>query len=148
MNSRMFSYFNKKSKGPVALDDWTEAGLSRSDSSTSFVGLPFSAAQDPEKVGPIRLGGPRWTWRSKLRRISLYILPKGIAILALYACTAFLLTQFLLPREANVRSVLYRHMENSTAVYEDLPVTLGVVPKRIASHNDCKSPRNGLPAHS
>lgn len=137
----MFSFF-KKTKGPVALGehssvDWAEAGRSRSDSSASFVGLNFSSSQDPEKAGPIRLGNPAPpSWRSKLRRISLYILPKVVVILALYACCAFLLTQFLLPQETNVRSVLYRHAENSTAVYQDLPVTLGVVPKRVASHND------------
>lgn len=135
--------------------DWDEMGRPRSDPASSFQSLPstsrlggfvFPSIQDPEKAGPIRLPivpAPRKS-RSKLRRVLLRTVPKLAAVLALYGCCAWLVTRLLLSQHSETRSLLYSHAEksheyyNNTPLWQDLSVTLGVTPKRIASHNDCQ----------
>lgn len=130
-------------------EEQTLLGRNRSGSSSSFESLrspvtpldayPFPTVQDLEKAGPIHLGPayPKSATRS-WRQFLLHIRPKVVSILALYVLCASLAILLLLPRHHyGTRSMLHSRAKSSSPLYRDLPVTLGVVPKRIASHNDC-----------
>ena len=130
-------------------EEQTLLGRNRSGSSSSFESLqspvtpldayPVPTVQDLEKAGPIHLGPayPKPATRS-WRRLLLRIRPQVVSILALYVFCASLVMLLLLPRHHyGPRSMLHTRAKSSSPLYRDLPVTLGVVPKRIASHNDC-----------
>ena len=130
-------------------EEQTLLGRNRSGSSSSFESLQspvtppadysFSTEQDLEKGGPIRLGPAYPKPAAKCwRRLLLHIRPQVVSILALYVLCASLVLLLLLPRHHyGTRSMLHTRAKSSSPLYRDLPVTLGVVPKRIASHNDC-----------
>lgn len=147
-------FFSEKAGLPLASKarsstEWEEQRLlshSRSSSSSSFESLrsptstleayPFPSGQDLEKAGPIHLGST-FSKSPSLRRSTLRIKPIIVSILALYVFCASLVIVVLLPRHHESRSMLYSRARSTSPLYRDLSITLGVVPKRIASHNDC-----------